>query len=67
LLPSATLVIGLPLAQLLIVFRFIVIPIKTATGFLLSIAASHRAVLGVFQLGLGPQTSAPAPTTGPER
>jgi RND superfamily putative drug exporter len=51
LLPFAALVVGLSLVLLLIVFRSIVVPIKAAAGFLLSIAASLGAVVAVFQWG----------------
>jgi putative drug exporter of the RND superfamily len=51
LLPFAALVIGLALLLLLIVFRSIVVPVKAAVGFLLSIAATLGAVVAVFQWG----------------
>ena len=51
LLPFAALVVGLSLLLLLIAFRSIVVPIKAAAGFLLSIGASLGAVVSVFQWG----------------
>ncbi|MFE9387301.1 MMPL family transporter [Streptomyces sp. NPDC007025] len=64
LLPFAAIVVGLALVLLLLVFRSIVIPVKAAVGFLLSVAAAFGAVVAVFQWGwladlLG------VPTTGP--
>ncbi|MFF4511721.1 MMPL family transporter [Streptomyces mirabilis] len=47
----AAVVIGLSLLLLLLVFRSLVVPLKAAAGFLLSIAATLGAVVGVFQLG----------------
>ena len=51
LLPFAALVVGLALVLLLIKFRSIVVPIKAALGFLLSIGAALGAVVAVFQWG----------------
>jgi putative drug exporter of the RND superfamily len=51
LLTFAALVVGLSLILLLIMFRSIVVPIKAAAGFLLSIGASLGAVVAVFQWG----------------
>ncbi|MFB8134200.1 MMPL family transporter [Streptomyces mirabilis] len=51
LIPFAAVVIGLSLLLLLLVFRSLVVPLKAAAGFLLSIAATLGAVVGVFQLG----------------
>ncbi|MFF8027848.1 MMPL family transporter [Streptomyces sp. NPDC007896] len=51
LIPFATVVIGLSLLLLLLVFRSLVVPLKAAAGFLLSIAATLGAAVGVFQLG----------------
>jgi RND superfamily putative drug exporter len=64
LLPFAVVVVGLALVLLLLVFRSILVPIKAAVGFLLSVGASFGAVVAVFQWGwlddlLG------VPTTGP--
>ncbi|MFD8213589.1 MMPL family transporter [Streptomyces sp. NPDC059697] len=51
LIPFAAVVIGLSLLLLLLVFRSLVVPLKAAAGFLLSIAATLGAAVGVFQLG----------------
>jgi RND superfamily putative drug exporter len=51
LLPFALVVVGLALVLLLLVFRSILVPIKAAVGFLLSVAASFGAVVAVFQWG----------------
>jgi putative drug exporter of the RND superfamily len=64
LLPFAALVVGLSLVLLLIKFRSIVVPIKAALGFLLSIGASLGAVVAVFQWGWA-QTLVGASSTGP--
>jgi RND superfamily putative drug exporter len=45
------LVVGLALLLLMVVFRSILVPIKAAVGFLLSIAASMGLVVWVFQDG----------------
>jgi RND superfamily putative drug exporter len=64
LLPFAALVVGLSLVLLLIKFRSIVVPIKAAIGFLLSIGAALGAVVAVFQWGWG-HTLVGAASTGP--
>ncbi|MEV7372963.1 MMPL family transporter [Streptomyces sp. NPDC090301] len=51
LVPFGAVVVGLSLLLLLIVFRSIVVPIKAALGFLLSIAATFGAAVTVFQNG----------------
>lgn len=51
LLPFALVVVGLALVLLLLVFRSILVPIKAAFGFLLSVGASFGAVVAVFQWG----------------
>jgi putative drug exporter of the RND superfamily len=64
LLPFALVVVGLALILLLLVFRSILVPLKAAVGFLLSVAASFGAVVAVFQWGwLGGLFGVPA--TGP--
>jgi RND superfamily putative drug exporter len=64
LLPFALVVVGLALILLLLVFRSILVPIKAAVGFLLSVGASFGAVVAVFQWGwLGGLLGVPA--TGP--
>jgi RND superfamily putative drug exporter len=50
-IPFAAVVVGLSLLLLLLVFRSLVVPLKAAAGFLLSIAATLGTVVGVFQLG----------------
>jgi RND superfamily putative drug exporter len=64
LLPFALVVVGLALVLLMLVFRSVLVPLKAALGFLLSVGASFGAVVAVFQWGwlsglLG------VPTTGP--
>ena len=51
LLPFALVVVGLALVLLLLVFRSILVPIKAAVGFLLSVGAAFGAVVAVFQWG----------------
>lgn len=64
LVPFALVVVGLALVLLMLVFRSVLVPVKAALGFLLSVGASFGAVVAVFQWGwlsglLG------VPTTGP--
>ena len=64
LLPFAVVVVGLALLLLLLVFRSILVPVKAALGFLLSVGASFGAVVAVFQWGwLGDPLG--VPSTGP--
>jgi putative drug exporter of the RND superfamily len=51
LLPFASIVIGLSLILLMIVFRSIAVPIKATLGYLLSVGAALGAVVAVFQWG----------------
>ncbi|MFE5137943.1 MMPL family transporter [Streptomyces fagopyri] len=51
LIPYLAVVVGLAFLLLLIVFRSILVPIKAAVGFLLSVLASLGAVVAVFQWG----------------
>jgi RND superfamily putative drug exporter len=51
LLPFALVVVGLALVLLLLVFRSVLVPVKAAVGFLLSVGASFGAVVAVFQWG----------------
>jgi RND superfamily putative drug exporter len=51
LLPYLAVVVGLALLLLMLVFRSILVPVKAAAGFLLSIAATFGAVVAVFQWG----------------
>ncbi len=64
LLPFAAVVVGLALVLLLLVFRSVLVPVKAAVGFLLSIVASFGVVVAVFQWGwlsgvLGVHTTGP--------
>ncbi|OIJ67319.1 MMPL family transporter [Streptomyces mangrovisoli] len=64
LLPYLGVVIGLAVLLLMIVFRSILVPLKAAAGFLLSVLASLGAVVAVFQWGwfadlLGVQQTGP--------
>ncbi|MFD8951967.1 MMPL family transporter [Streptomyces xanthophaeus] len=51
LVPFGAVVVGLSLLLLLVVFRSIVVPLKAALGFLLSVAATFGVVVSVFQNG----------------
>jgi RND superfamily putative drug exporter len=51
LLPYLALVVGLAFLLLTLVFRSILVPLKAALGFLLSVAAALGAVVAVFQWG----------------
>ncbi|MDY0813727.1 MMPL family transporter [Kitasatospora purpeofusca] len=51
LLPYLAVVVGLAVVLLLVVFRSVLVPIKAAAGFLLSVAAALGAVVAVFQWG----------------
>ena len=51
LVPFASIVIGLSLILLMIVFRSIAVPIKATLGYLLSVGAALGAVVAVFQWG----------------
>lgn len=51
LLPYLLLVVGLAFVLLVIVFRSILVPLKAALGFLLSVVAALGAVVAVFQWG----------------
>jgi RND superfamily putative drug exporter len=53
LLPYLTVVIGLAVLLLLVVFRSILVPIKAALGFLLSVGAAFGVLVAVFQWGWG--------------
>jgi RND superfamily putative drug exporter len=64
LLPFALVVVGLALVLLLLVFRSVLVPVKAAVGFLLSVAASFGAVVAVFQWGWLADVLG-VPTTGP--
>ncbi|MGW3285181.1 MMPL family transporter [Streptomyces sp. NPDC001002] len=51
LLPYLTLVVGLAFLLLMLVFRSVLVPLKAALGFLLSVTAALGAVVAVFQWG----------------
>jgi RND superfamily putative drug exporter len=53
LIPYLALVVGLAVLLLLVVFRSVLVPIKAAAGFLLSVLAALGAVVTVFQNGHG--------------
>ncbi|WP_456694983.1 MMPL family transporter [Aeromicrobium sp. P5_D10] len=53
LLPYLSVVIGLAIILLLVVFRSILVPIKAALGFLLSVGAAFGVLVAVFQWGWG--------------
>ncbi|MBK6018477.1 MMPL family transporter [Streptomyces sp. MBT53] len=64
LIPYLIVVVGLAVLLLLLVFRSIVIPIKAAVGFLLSVLAALGCVVAVFQWGWGASLLG-VETTGP--
>ncbi|MET9775450.1 MMPL family transporter [Streptomyces sp. NPDC006367] len=51
LLPYLVLVVGLAFLLLIVVFRSVLVPLKAALGFLLSVLAALGAVVAVFQWG----------------
>ncbi|MFF4491136.1 MMPL family transporter [Streptomyces sp. NPDC001544] len=51
LLPYLAVVVGLAFLLLIVVFRSILVPLKAALGFLLSVTAALGAVVAVFQWG----------------
>ncbi|MGW3284621.1 MMPL family transporter [Streptomyces sp. NPDC001002] len=51
LLPYLVLVVGLAFLLLMLVFRSVLVPLKAALGFLLSVGAALGAVVAVFQWG----------------
>ncbi|MEU1569988.1 MMPL family transporter [Streptomyces collinus] len=55
LIPYLVVVVGLAIVLLLVVFRSLLVPLKAALGFLLSVLASLGAVVVVFQQGHGAQ------------
>ncbi|MFD3581019.1 MMPL family transporter [Streptomyces sp. NPDC058683] len=63
-LPYLALVVGLAFLLLMVVFRSVLVPLKAALGFLLSVCASLGVIVAVFQWGwladlLGVQTVGP--------
>ncbi|EPH46138.1 MMPL family transporter [Streptomyces aurantiacus] len=51
LVPYLTVVIGLAVLLLMVVFRSVLVPIKAALGFLLSVGAAFGVLVAVFQWG----------------
>ncbi len=64
LIPYLAVVVGLAILLLLIVFRSLLVPVKAAVGFLLSVLAALGAVVLVFQQGHGAELLG-AESTGP--
>ncbi|WP_159044422.1 MMPL family transporter [Streptomyces sp. NRRL B-24085] len=64
LVPYLVVVVGLAVVLLLVVFRSLLVPLKAALGFLLSVLASLGAVVVVFQEGHGAALLG-VETTGP--
>jgi RND superfamily putative drug exporter len=64
LLPFGTVVVGLSIILLMIVFRSVLVPVKAALGFLLSVGASFGVSVAVFQWGWGAELLH-IETTGP--
>ncbi|MFJ6567390.1 MMPL family transporter [Streptomyces sp. NPDC091292] len=55
LVPYLIVIVGLALVLLLVVFRSVLVPVKAAFGYLLSVLASLGVVVAVFQWGWGAQ------------
>lgn len=53
LLPFGIVVVGLSIVLLMMVFRSVVVPLKAALGYLLSVLAAFGVVVAVFQWGWG--------------
>ncbi|MGI5451810.1 MMPL family transporter [Streptomyces sp. CA-249302] len=53
LIPYLMVVVGLAFVLLLVVFRSVLVPLKAALGFLLSVLAALGSVVAVFQWGYG--------------
>ncbi|MFJ6659842.1 MMPL family transporter [Streptomyces sp. NPDC091377] len=51
LIPYLAVVVGLAVLLLMIVFRSVLVPLKAALGFLLSVAGAFGAIVAVFQWG----------------
>ncbi|MPY62921.1 MMPL family transporter [Streptomyces spongiae] len=70
LVPYLAVVVGLAFLLLLVVFRSVLVPLKAAVGFLLSVLAALGAVVAVFQWGwaadlIGLQQTGPIMSTMP--
>ncbi|WP_329267974.1 MMPL family transporter [Streptomyces sp. NBC_01451] len=64
LVPYLIVVVGLAIVLLLLVFRSVLVPLKAALGFLLSVLAALGSVIAVFQWGWGASLLG-VETTGP--
>ncbi|MGP4044070.1 MMPL family transporter [Streptomyces sp. 2A115] len=64
LIPYLIVVVGLAVLLLMVVFRSVLVPIKAAVGFLLSVLAALGSVIAVFQWGWGAALLG-VETTGP--
>ncbi|WP_413806027.1 MMPL family transporter [Streptomyces sp. OE57] len=64
LIPYLTVVIGLAVLLLTVVFRSVLVPVKAALGFLLSVGAAFGVLVAVFQWGWGADLIG-IETTGP--
>ncbi|MCX4987905.1 MULTISPECIES: MMPL family transporter [unclassified Streptomyces] len=64
LIPYLVVVVGLAIVLLMIVFRSVLVPVKAAVGFLLSVLAALGSVVAVFQWGWGADLLG-VETTGP--
>ncbi|MFC8829562.1 MMPL family transporter [Streptomyces sp. NPDC057137] len=53
LIPYLAVIVGLAFVLLLVVFRSVLVPVKAALGFLLSVLAALGSVVAVFQWGWG--------------
>jgi putative drug exporter of the RND superfamily len=51
LLPFGIIVVGLSIVLLMMVFRSVLVPLKAALGFLLSVASSFGVIVAIFQWG----------------
>ncbi len=51
LIPFGAIVVGLSIVLLMMVFRSVLVPVKAALGFLLSVTASFGVVVAIFQWG----------------
>ena len=61
LLPFGLIVVGLSVLLLTVVFRSLLVPLKAALGYLLSVLASFGVVVAVFQWGWGGQALGAVP------
>ncbi len=61
LLPFGIIVVGLSVLLLMVVFRSLLVPVKAALGYLLSVFASFGVVVAVFQWGWGAEALGAVP------